>query len=127
MKAQPRALSPAVAHLVLVRPMRVYFLSLAALFSLLVVGLASPAPALKDGYVPDAETAIKIAVVVWSRIYGEREIAQERPYRATLEDGIWTVQGTLPKDPGGGPVFGGTAFAMIAKADGRILHIAHGE
>ncbi|HZE56593.1 MAG TPA: NTF2 fold immunity protein [Chthoniobacterales bacterium] len=81
----------------------------------------------KDGYVPDADTAIKIAVVVWTRIYGEKTIAAQKPYRAELEDGIWTVQGTLPKDPEGGPVFGGTAFAMIAKADGRILHVAHGE
>ena len=81
----------------------------------------------KDGYVPDSDTAIKIAVVVWTRIYGEKTIAAQKPYRAELEDGIWTVQGTLPEDPEGGLVFGGTAFAMIAKADGRILHVAHGE
>jgi hypothetical protein len=32
-----------------------------------------------DGYVPDADTAIKIAVVVWSRIYAERNIAEQKP------------------------------------------------
>jgi len=82
----------------------------------------------KDGYVPDAETAIKIAVVVWSRIYGEREIAGEKPYRAALKDGVWTVWGSMPEDPSGKLTFvGGVAYAKIAKADGRILAIGHGE
>ena len=39
----------------------------------------------KDGFVPDAKTAIKIAVAVWEPIYGEKEIAREKPYRARLD------------------------------------------
>ena len=82
----------------------------------------------KDGYVPDAETAIKIAVIVWSRIYGEREIAEQKPYRAALKNGVWTVQGSMPQEPSGQPnAVGGVAYAEIAQADARILHIDHGE
>ena len=74
----------------------------------------------KDGYVPDAKTAVKIAVAVWEPIYGEQVIAGERPYVAELTNGIWIVQGSLPKN-----VPGGVAIAEIAKDDGRILRVSH--
>jgi len=70
----------------------------------------------KNGYVPDAATAIKIAVAVWTPIYGERQIADEKPYRATLKDGVWTVEGSMPPN-----------LIEIAKSDGRILRVEHGE
>jgi len=76
----------------------------------------------KDGYVPDAETAIAIAVAVWNPIYGKDHIAHERPYRATLSNGIWTVVGSLPRG-----YVGGVAEAEIAQDDGRILGITHGK
>jgi len=74
------------------------------------------------GYVPDAETAIKIAVAVWSPIYGKKYIASEKPYNAVLTNGVWIVQGSLPK----GSV-GGVAVAEIAKDDGKILRVSHGQ
>lgn len=74
------------------------------------------------GYVPDAETAIKIAVAVWEPIYGAKEIAGEKPYHASLKDGVWTVEGSLPKN-----YVGGVASAKIAKSDGRILAVIHGK
>jgi NTF2 fold immunity protein len=46
----------------------------------------------KDGYVPNKDVAIKIAVAVWEPIYGEETIAQEKPFRAKLVDGVWTVK-----------------------------------
>ena len=76
----------------------------------------------KDGYVPDAKTAIKIAVAVWEPIYGEDKIAGEKPYRAHLANGVWTVEGSLPA----GSV-GGVAIAEIAKDDGKILRVSHGQ
>jgi hypothetical protein len=93
------------------------FISTVACFVIaLAVEFAQGKPSPKDGFVPDADTAIKIAVVVWSRIYGERDIAAQKPYRATLtEDGIWIVQGS--------PRAVSVAYAYIAKADGRILLI----
>ena len=75
-----------------------------------------------QGLVPDAKTAIAIAVAVWSPIYGEKKIASEQPYVATLsEDGKWTVTGSLPKG-----WRGGTAIAVISKSDGQVLRVSHG-
>jgi hypothetical protein len=75
----------------------------------------------KQGYVPDAKTAIRIAVAVWEPIYGEEQIAKQKPYTATLTNGVWTVEGSLP-----GPMLGGVAVAEIMKEDGRILGVSHG-
>jgi hypothetical protein len=74
----------------------------------------------KDGYVPDAKTAIKIAVAVWEPIYGEQKIAGEKPYHASLTNGVWTVTGSLPEG-----MAGGVAIAEIAKDDGKILRVIH--
>ena len=76
----------------------------------------------KDGYVPDAKTAIKIAVAVWEPIYGADKIADEKPYHAQLTNGTWIVEGSLPKG-----MLGGVAIAEIAKDDGRILRVSHGQ
>ena len=75
-----------------------------------------------QGYVPDAETAIRIALAVWEPIYGRKQIDSEKPYRATLKNGVWTVEGSLP--PGW---FGGVAIAEISASDGTILRISHGK
>jgi hypothetical protein len=75
------------------------------------------------GYVPNAAVAIKIAIAVWEPIYGEKKIAAEAPYRASLADGVWTVEGTLPKKH----MLGGVAIAEIAQEDGRILRVSHGQ
>lgn len=74
----------------------------------------------KGGFVPDERTAIAIAVAVWTPIYGEKEIADQKPYKASLKDGIWTIEGSLPKD-----TLGGVAIAEISKADGRIIAVVH--
>ena len=76
----------------------------------------------KDGYVPDSKTAMKIAVAVWEPIYGEEQIAKQKPYRAALTNGVWTVEGSLPAS-----MVGGVAVAEIAKDDGRILRVSHGQ
>nr|WP_229426294.1 NTF2 fold immunity protein [Pseudoduganella violacea] len=70
--------------------------------------------------VPDAATAISIAVAVWNPIYGEKQIASEKPYNAILKGGLWTVTGSVP----GGWV-GGVATAVISKQDGRIIKVYH--
>lgn len=74
----------------------------------------------KQGYVPDEQTAIAIAVAVWIPIYGRQQIENEKPYRASLNDGIWTVTGSLPKG-----FKGGTAEARISKDTGCILGVIH--
>jgi hypothetical protein len=75
------------------------------------------------GYVPDAETAIAIAVAVWTSIYGRKQIESEKPYKAVLIGGTWHVSGSLPA----GYDVGGVAEAEIAKEDGRILRVIHGK
>jgi len=74
-----------------------------------------------QGYVPNAETAIRIALAVWEPIYGKKPIDSEKPYRATLKNGVWTVEGSLP--PGWR---GGVAIAEISASDGTILRVSHG-
>lgn len=76
----------------------------------------------EQGYVPNEETAIKIAVAVWIPIYGEEEIESQKPYDAVLINEVWHVTGSLPEG-----WLGGFAEAEIAKNDGQILRISHGE
>jgi len=75
-----------------------------------------------NGFVPDSLTAVRIATAVWNSNYSERQIRGEQPYRATLRDGIWTVEGSLPKNS-----TGGVAVAKIAKRNGRIISVSHGK
>jgi NTF2 fold immunity protein len=77
----------------------------------------------KDGYVPNAETAVKIAEAVLVPVYGEKQIASERPFKAVLQADVWTVAGTLRC---GAPACdGGTAEVKISKTSGQILYMMH--
>jgi len=76
----------------------------------------------EKGYVPDEDTAIKIAIAVWIPIYGKDKIENEKPYVAKLKDNVWHVQGSLPKE-----MLGGVAIAEIDKKTGAILRISHGK
>lgn len=77
----------------------------------------------REGFVPNAETAIRIAEAVWIPIYGEKLIASERPFKATLRGDVWIVTGAdLPQGS-----LGGVAEAHISKRDGRILRVMHGQ
>lgn len=75
-----------------------------------------------SGYVPDAQTAIRIAEAVWEPIYGKEKIASERPFRATLKNGVWIVEGSLPSG-----MTGGVAIAEISKKDAKVLRVSHGK
>lgn len=73
-------------------------------------------------YVPDENTAIKIAIAVWIPIYGKK-IKRKKPFVATLnEEGVWVVKGSLR---GGKLMKGGVPYAYIRKSDGKILKIIH--
>jgi hypothetical protein len=73
------------------------------------------------GHVPDAASAVRIAVAVWEPIYGKQHIASERPFHVTLRDGVWHVRGSLRRG-----WIGGVAEADIRQSDGKVLHIIHG-
>jgi hypothetical protein len=67
-----------------------------------------------DGLVPDAETAIKVGEAVIFRFFGETP-TNLVPFSATLEDGVWIVVRTPPRD-----AFDGYAEVHINKKDGTI-------
>ncbi len=74
----------------------------------------------KLGFVPDEETAIKIAESVWYPIYGS-DVYTELPFKAEAEgDSAWFVHGTLPKG-----FIGGTCEIRIRRSDGKILYVGH--
>jgi hypothetical protein len=80
------------------------------------------------GYVPDSKTAVKIAEAVLIPVFGEKKIESERPFTATLKNGVWTVEGTLHCPDGTSTSCdGGVAEVRISKNDARILHMLHGK
>jgi hypothetical protein len=83
------------------------------------------------GLVPDARTAVLIAEAVLNPIYGEPQIRHERPFIASLRNGVWGVEGTLHEGLLGflglEPTLGGVAFVQISKTNAQILRITHGK
>ncbi len=73
------------------------------------------------GFVPDEKTAIKIAEAILAPIYGDQQVAGERPFHAVLVGGIWSVEGTLHSD------LGGVATVRLRRKDGAILSVIHGK
>ena len=105
------------------------------LFALLLLAFTSSAqksqPATKVR-VPDAATALSIAEPALIKVYGKRQIDYERPLTATLDDGIWSVYGTLccPDAKGKrtcdvGKCVGGVAALKLRQSDGKILSVSH--
>jgi NTF2 fold immunity protein of polymorphic toxin system component len=84
----------------------------------------------KSTKVPGSATAVSLAEKALTKIYGKRVIVSERPFTASLSDGVWHVRGTLYcKDKKGNVVkdacVGGVAMADIRQKDGRVLRTAH--
>jgi hypothetical protein len=73
-------------------------------------------------------TAVKMAEAVLTPVYGEQQVLSERPYIATLKEGVWFVDGTLhgPGASADGNVHC-TEGAAISKENGRILSRGHGK
>ena len=76
----------------------------------------------KGGFVPNAETAVKIGEAVLIPVYGEATINRERPFKATRQGDVWRVTGTLNCAP---ECDGGTAVVRISKTSGEILFMGH--
>ena len=75
-----------------------------------------PLPA--SGIVPDPDTAIRIAEVIWTPLYGREPVAGQSPIKAELRNNAWTVTGSGPPE--------NALFAFIFKTDGRILSVGRG-
>ena len=82
--------------------------------------------------VPDSAAALKVAEPALIKTYGKRQIDYERPLTAKLEDGVWSVYGTLccPDRNGNrtceeGKCVGGVAVLKLRQSDGKILSVTH--
>src|SRR5258705_6798698 len=105
---------------------------LCALLLLPLTSLAQHSQPATNLRIPDAATALSIAEPALIKVYGKRQIDYERPLTATLEDGIWSVYGTLccPDRKGqrtceAGKCVGGVAALKLRQGDGRVLSISH--
>ena len=82
-----------------------------------------------SGFVPDSQTAVKIAEAVLIPVYGEQQIRSEEPFTGQLKGDVWTVSGTLRCPDGRGgfttDCAGGVAVVKLSKADGRVLFMMH--
>jgi len=76
-----------------------------------------------NGVVPDSETAIEIAIVILSKVYGKEIIEKEKLFSAILIDGHWIVYGNFPSNN----VVGGVAEIVIRKRNGEVINISHGK
>lgn len=77
-----------------------------------------------DGVVPDEETAVSMAIVILSPVYGKEKILKQKPFKATLRGNYWIVIGSMPE---GKMMLGGTAIIVINKTNGEIINISHGK
>ena len=95
-------------------------------------GVNTPAPifkaiptatiAARTRVVETESEAVEIAVNAWIPIYGSKQIEEEKPYHASLKNGIWTVEGSLPEG-----WVGGVAIARISQKNGKVLETGHGK
>lgn len=77
-----------------------------------------------EGFVPDKETATKIAEAVAIPIYGKEQIAKEKPLTAELKGDIWRVTGTHRRSMSLRE-YGGEVIVEISKKDATIISIIH--
>jgi hypothetical protein len=76
-----------------------------------------------EGAVPTADVAVKIARAVLVAWVSEIDVEREEPLTAQLnESNNWVVTGTMAKDR-----LGGVGEVEIARRDGRILRMFHGQ
>ena len=75
-----------------------------------------------NGVIPDEDTAVKVAHIMFLPIFGTENVDKFLPYHAQFKNGIWTVYGTLK--PG---ARGGTPMTRIRKKDGKVLEVWHSQ
>ena len=67
-------------------------------------------------------TAKDLASAYWKAIFAETDAQAEqalrRPLKAELENGVWHVETTLPKD-----ALGIQLFVQICQSNGRVLQL----
>jgi hypothetical protein len=80
----------------------------------------------KEGFIPDAHTAVAVGEAVLTPVYGKDAIFRERPFKAMLHGEVWAVTGGVPcEGPRGVPCPGGSAEVRISKKTRQILSMTH--
>jgi hypothetical protein len=104
-----------------------YIILVAFLSIIVILGLLTCSKNYSQGYIPDKgfvpneSTAIKIAEAIWLPIFGD-DIYKSLPFKAKLiNDTLWVVEGTLPKNK-----LGGVPYIQILKSNCRILDVSYG-
>jgi NTF2 fold immunity protein len=105
--------------------MKKQLIILAMLVALQIGYSQTPSHTPRAGFVPNAETAVKVAEAVLIPVYGEKHILSERPFKATLDGDVWTVDGTVPCEQPEHGCLGGAAQVKISKSTGQILFMIH--
>jgi len=75
-----------------------------------------------DTLIKDKKTAIAVVEPILFKIYGKKNIVDEKPYECYLVDGYWYISGTLPKNS-----VGGVFEIIISSKDGRVIKLIHGK
>jgi NTF2 fold immunity protein len=75
-----------------------------------------------DTLITDKATAVAVAEPILYKIYGKKNIINERPYECYLINGYWYIIGTLPKNRKGG-VF----EIIIDSKDSKVIKLVHGK
>jgi hypothetical protein len=73
-----------------------------------------------DTLVKTKKQAVAIAEPILFKIYGRKNITQQRPYEIYLIDGYWFISGTLPKN-----WIGGTFEIILKSEKGQVIKIVH--
>ncbi len=70
-------------------------------------------------YVPNEQTAVRVAEVIWTELWGEKFVNGCKPFSADSSKGVWHVHGKIPS-PGS---LGGTIHMKLQICDCKILEI----
>ena len=76
------------------------------------------------GMVPDAETAVAVAVALWSPIYGREHISRKAPFEAKLKNGVWFVT-TKPRPDRPEWLTEGAPVLELSQRDARVIRVSH--
>lgn len=74
-----------------------------------------------NGFIPNEETAARVAEAILIPIYGKERIQKQKPLKAKLNSNeVWEITGTLNKS-----MIGGTVYAEIRKSDCKVIYVTH--
>lgn len=83
--------------------------------------LTAPSAAQENGILENETIAVEVAKVIVAHYYGEKRLANEKPYRvALINNKEWFITGSLPKGTEGG-VF----IISLDKKTGGVISLRH--